>query len=92
MNDTDLIGVFYNDEYLLKITRRYIQLNTNIGTAHKPFYSEVLWREKYDFKRLDEEFQLSENLVLMNADNELQNISINILEDNIMISLTRFTN
>jgi hypothetical protein len=91
MNNTDLIGVFYNDEYLLKITKRYIQLSTNIGTHHKPFYSNILWREKYDFIKLEEYFQLSENILLISTGNNMQNIKITILDDNITISLTRFT-
>lgn len=43
----DLHGIFYSKEYLLTFTKRYVQLNTNIGTDHKPFFSRILWREKY---------------------------------------------
>jgi hypothetical protein len=91
MNNTDLIGVFYNNEYLLKITRRYVQLSTNIGTEHKPFYSNILWREKYDFRRLEEYFQLSENILLISTENNTHNIMITVLDENVTIPLTKFT-
>ncbi|KFE99124.1 hypothetical protein IX39_00040 [Chryseobacterium formosense] len=65
MEKSDLHGIFYNEEYLLTVTKGYVQLNTNIETDHKPFFPKILWREKYEYEEKDHLIQISENLAVL---------------------------
>ncbi|HEX7868473.1 MAG TPA: hypothetical protein VF455_00020 [Chryseobacterium sp.] len=91
MKKIDLIGVFYNDHYLLKITNRYVQLNTNIETNHKPFYMNVLWREKFEYQEKGEIIEISENLSIMFSTDFNTEIILKLESDEpAYISLKRF--
>ncbi|MCX8534645.1 hypothetical protein [Chryseobacterium luquanense] len=91
MKRSDLIGIFYNDDYLLKITNRYVQLNTNIKTDHKPFYTNVLWREKFEYQEKGEIVEISENLSIMFSTNFNTEITLKLeLDETAYIPLKRF--
>ncbi|OCK50404.1 hypothetical protein BA768_19815 [Chryseobacterium sp. CBo1] len=81
MESSDLVGIFYNSEYLLKITKRYVQLNTNIDTDHKPFYTSVIWREKYEFIIKNDCIMLSENISMLLSSNASKCIFIKLPAD-----------
>ena len=81
MKKSDLIGVFYNEEYLLKITNRFVQLNTNIETNHKPFYENVLWREKYEYDDKGDIISISENLSIVSTSNFDVEITLKLESD-----------
>lgn len=87
----DMIDIFYNDDYLLKVTDRYVQLSTNLGTTHKPFYTSVLWREKYEYNKNQNLIQLSENIFVIVDDKNQDEIMISIADADIdKVTLIKF--
>ncbi|WP_294214711.1 hypothetical protein [uncultured Chryseobacterium sp.] len=87
---TDLIGRFYNDEYLLDVTENVVQLNSNIGTEHKPFYTDVLFREKYEFKLESNKIKISQNLDILIPSDHAKKIIVVISDSFTFINLIRF--
>lgn len=88
---SDLIGRFYNDEYLLDISENDVQLRTNIGTEHKPFYTDILFNEKYEFKLENNKIKISQNLYLLPPSNYKIKIKLVISSTVTFINLLRFT-
>ncbi|SHF10237.1 hypothetical protein [Chryseobacterium vrystaatense] len=90
LNRADLIGKFYNDEYLLEITENTVQLNSNIGTEHKPFYTDIIFREKYEFKLESNKIKISQNLDILKPSDHEKKIIVVISNSFTFINLIRF--
>ncbi|WP_210148864.1 hypothetical protein [Chryseobacterium scophthalmum] len=88
---SDLIGRFYNDEYLLDISENDVRLNSNIGTEHKPFYTDSLFNEKYEFKLETNRIKISQNLDVLYPSNHKKKIKLVISSTATFINLIRFT-
>lgn len=88
----DFFGIWYNDYHKLTITNDYVQLDTNIDTEHKPFYTHCILHEKNEFTIIEKnDIQLSANIVIMNPSDISKKITV-ILNFNgiIFIILTKY--
>lgn len=92
MTKQDFLGIWYNEYYKLTISNDNVQLDTNIETQHKPFYTNCIFYEKNEFSKLDKDkIQISKSIILMITSEMSEKLTIIVTSDRItFIKLTKF--
>ncbi|KQS89190.1 hypothetical protein ASG21_15500 [Chryseobacterium sp. Leaf394] len=76
----------------MTITNDNVQLDTNIETEHKPFYTHCILHEKNEFTIIEKNnIQLSASIVIMNTSDMSKKITIILnFSGIIFIKLTKY--
>lgn len=64
-----LLGIWYNDMYLLEIQTDRVVLRTNIDTKHKPFYTKEIINELLLWEGSDKKIKIAKDIHLIEPTN-----------------------